>query len=626
MCNGSVCVRIPPPLNFSASKAMNGRLAGRSPGEIAATNFLTTTYRYDALNRLTAVDYSNGRFFGYEYDRAGNVLTYTHNLDGPEVVTSYAYDAANQLVAARDGDGPITWYYHFDGNGSLVEILPENAPGAGARRYTYSAAGYLMKAEQHDGTAYQTQAEMAYDGLGQRLRMTAYGGGASITTHYVMDTAGGARPLAATAGAATTFYLFGLEAIGEQTTGWSYYLRDSLGSVRQVTDAVGEVLLSRSFTPWGEVSEQNGSGDITWGYFGGLLDAATGLIYVGDGQYYDPSTGRFLTRQAQPGKSNPYVPWGGDGPAGMLIGPLALAALLCKRRKGGGKPGRGEYLLLAVLTVLAMGVMLAGCKLPKPSENASTPPSHPPTETRTLPPPQVQVTHNPTGTPPQPPTEIPRTPVTCPTPGTKNWLPEKVIFTRYVTVKEDDDFFTKRSGGLPIETKPGGIDTTLEIVPVYHFYVGNKDNPNWSVFWNGSGKLDENNEASMKLSGGKKFVQVDTNNNPVHDGYPFHAAYYFTDEIYGACGEVLEANMNVIAVAKNKFGTIDHQCGAQYYINIPGLENTIFTVKDSGTFEVGENQPDHFNIYVGVQDHESFVTSPLAQYDGQLVQVAKAQP
>ena len=34
------------------------------------------------------------------------------------------------------------------------------------------------------------------------------------------------------------------------------------------------------------------------------MDAATGLIYVGNGQYYDPETGRFLTRDAKPNKIN----------------------------------------------------------------------------------------------------------------------------------------------------------------------------------------------------------------------------------------------------------------------------------------------------------------------------------
>lgn len=51
------------------------------------------------------------------------------------------------------------------------------------------------------------------------------------------------------------------------------------------------------------------------------MDSATGLLYVGNGQYYDPVTGRFLTRDAKPNNSNPYVPW---DPTGALLGPLGL--------------------------------------------------------------------------------------------------------------------------------------------------------------------------------------------------------------------------------------------------------------------------------------------------------------
>lgn len=51
---------------------------------------------------------------------------------------------------------------------------------------------------------------------------------------------------------------------------------------------------------------------------------------VGDGQYYDPATGRFLTRDANPSSPNPYVPW---NPLGTLIGPLGLLSLVYGRRK-----------------------------------------------------------------------------------------------------------------------------------------------------------------------------------------------------------------------------------------------------------------------------------------------------
>jgi len=103
-----------------------------------------------------------------------------------------------------------------------------------------------------------------------------------------------------------------LGPIAEQTTGWSYSLTDATSTPRQLTDAVGNVTFAARYrvaprrgTPWGGALESYGTGSLSYGYFGGLtlapparagVDAATGLIYIGDGQYYDPATGRFLTR------------------------------------------------------------------------------------------------------------------------------------------------------------------------------------------------------------------------------------------------------------------------------------------------------------------------------------------
>jgi hypothetical protein len=94
--------------------------------------------------------------------------------------------------------------------------------------------------------------------------------------------------LAATANGQTSYYLPG---IGEYQADWRYYLPDGLGSVRQLTGEQGQVTGARSFTPWGELLGQSGAGEVSFGYLGGLLDAATGLIYVGNGQYYDRPPG-----------------------------------------------------------------------------------------------------------------------------------------------------------------------------------------------------------------------------------------------------------------------------------------------------------------------------------------------
>jgi YD repeat-containing protein len=159
------------------------------------TGPLTIDYTYDALNRLTSATYSDGRSFGYTYDPAGNVLELEKNLGPGTVVTTYTYDIANQLDTATENG--VTWQYHYDANGSLIETLPDGTASSGANRYTYNVAGYLTQVELHNGSDWQMQAEMDYNGLGQRLSMDA----ADVISHYVLD---GDQPLTADSSGNTT--------------------------------------------------------------------------------------------------------------------------------------------------------------------------------------------------------------------------------------------------------------------------------------------------------------------------------------------------------------------------------------------------------------------------------------
>ncbi len=277
--------------------------------------------------------------------------------------------------------------------------------------WRYSVAGFLTKVELYDGSTWQPQAEMAYDGLGNRLEMTAYAEGQSLTTHYLLD---GNALLAATADGQTTYYLQGYGLMGEMREDWSFYLADGTASVRQLTDPQGAVTLTRSFTPWGELLALTGTGDFSWGYLGGLVDAATGLVYVGNGQYYDPATGRFLSRGVYPGSPNPYVPWQGD-PLGMLVAPLVLLTVFRGKRKA----GKIDRVLMVVVVVLVVGVTVTGCSNVDNPNTTATPtvaylptlPAPTPTQLTIIMPTQ---TPQPTGTPtPEPPTP---TPLPCPTP------------------------------------------------------------------------------------------------------------------------------------------------------------------------------------------------------------------
>jgi hypothetical protein len=87
-----------------------------------------------------------------------------------------------------------------------------------------------------------------------------------------------------------------------------------------------------------------------------VYDENTGLIYLGGGQYYDPVTGRMLTRGA--GQSNPYKP-GAFDPAGMMVAPFALLGLIFGRKKTRTKFDQFIILFVIVLSI-GLSVMIFG--------------------------------------------------------------------------------------------------------------------------------------------------------------------------------------------------------------------------------------------------------------------------
>jgi len=89
-----------------------------------------------------------------------------------------------------------------------------------------------VQLDAHNGLKWDRQAKMEYNGLGQRLSMDAAG----VIATYVLD---GDRPLTAESGGNTTFYLYGLGAIGEETSAWSYSLPDGTNTPRQLSSLSG---------------------------------------------------------------------------------------------------------------------------------------------------------------------------------------------------------------------------------------------------------------------------------------------------------------------------------------------------------------------------------------------------
>jgi len=150
----------------------------------------TTTYTYDALDRVTQIAYADGARVSYGYD-ADNLTSLTDNtgttgfgydrLNRPVSKTlpgggplGYAYDGVGNLTSFTDGGGTVTYAYNAV---NLLQTLTE--PGGPQTTFTYD------KMYRRTGTAYPNGVTMAqtYDGAG---RLTSIGGknagGATLTS------------------------------------------------------------------------------------------------------------------------------------------------------------------------------------------------------------------------------------------------------------------------------------------------------------------------------------------------------------------------------------------------------------------------------------------------------------
>ncbi|HQF63776.1 MAG TPA: hypothetical protein PLT26_14855 [Anaerolineaceae bacterium] len=290
--------------------------------------------------------------------------------------------------------------------------------------------------------------------------------------------------------------------------------------------------------------------------------------------------------------------------------------------------------LLVVCGVLSLS--LAGCGPSTPGDGTPYPPIETPFGYTDTPTPGTVNPSTPTpgGTPIGTPT-YECTPTPSPTPNSKNWFTNPFVITHYATVLENDSFFTMESDNdrkyVPFYEPPFVSKENIhyELVPRYAFYVGNQCDGNcgnWRVSFQGSGKLTE--PSSLSLSGGKEYVQADTNKEHLPDpvnGWQPSAVYYFTNQPQGACGSGFPLKPDAtIAVPYSLFSFVPDSgkfaCGEEYYIE--GYGETKFMVTDRGTFD----DPNHFDIYVGPKTFESFYNDPSYQNTGAKYRVAKAKP
>jgi RHS repeat-associated protein len=277
------------------------------------------------MNRLTAMTTPNSGYL-YQLGATGNRTSATE-LTGRSVQWSYdgIYRLTNEAIASDPAGGNGAVDYGLDPVGNRLSST------SSLSRISTSISGYdsddLMSAESYDANgntvtsggrtfAYDSENHLTsmnnggvtiiYDGDGNRVSKTASG----VTTLYLVDDlnpTGYAQVIEELSGGAVQReYAYGLQRINENqiiSGTWtpSFYGYDGGGSVRQLTNLAAAVTDRYNYDAFGNLLNSTGATPNNYLYRGEQYDTNLNLYYL-RARYYNPATGRFMSRDPNAGK------------------------------------------------------------------------------------------------------------------------------------------------------------------------------------------------------------------------------------------------------------------------------------------------------------------------------------
>ena len=308
--------------------------------QIDYSNGVSGQFTYDALNRLEQIEYlrdaetiagiryvtdaagqraeallNDGRRIQYRYDERGFLISEVHSDElGSTLYQEFlTYDAVGNVISTFDGsietafvyndldqlvsEGDVS--YEYDDNGQLTS----RTDGTTVTTYRYDAEGQLIETIVDSVvTNYQ------YDANGVRLSQIS-GDENTLFVSDLVDLSGVSQILATydAASEASVHYVFGDRPISQTDTdsGTSFLLQDGSRNVVAVTSSTGEVQSTVVYAAFGSVLATTGTTTSELG-FAGEFGESDGLIYL-RARYYDPASGRFLSRDPLFGQPNEPV-------------------------------------------------------------------------------------------------------------------------------------------------------------------------------------------------------------------------------------------------------------------------------------------------------------------------------
>jgi RHS repeat-associated protein len=289
---------------------------------------------------------------------------------------SYGLDPVGNRTSVNSsftGFNPISGTYNADDQISSESYDANgNVTGAGGYQMTYDAENHLLT-KVGNGVAIS----MVYDAFGNRVSKTVTTASGSVTTKYLVEDDVNPTGLPQVVeelvnGAVTRQYTYGLQRISQNlspaVTGaatWtpSFYVYDGGGSVRQLTNSTSVVTDEYLYDAFGNSFTKTGTTPNNYLYRGEQYDSDLGLYYL-RARYYNPNTGRFLSRdpkdsQAIDATGAPVDPqslhkylYAGDDPVNR-IDPLGREEMFeTALIEGGSKLAVEDYVLWRVKVAL----------------------------------------------------------------------------------------------------------------------------------------------------------------------------------------------------------------------------------------------------------------------------------
>ena len=285
-------------------------------------NGVTGRWGYDAAGRIIGVGYygGDGNYLAgttYSYDDRGNVAA---RRDSAGVVTYFKYDAAGQLIGEEGLLGTTAYSYGPGGNRSSLQRdgksisysydVADQLLQAGPVHYAYDSSGRLSEQDGPDGK--QTY---SYDAWGRLIRIVNTKG---VNISYEYAPTG--QRIARDDGKQKLQFVYDRQSLLQELGpdgrtlatyinapgidrplamvrgGKIYYFHaDGIGNIIALTDGSGNLIANYSYDAFGATLSGGAAAKNPFAFTAREWEPALGLYYF-RARYYDPQTGRFLSR------------------------------------------------------------------------------------------------------------------------------------------------------------------------------------------------------------------------------------------------------------------------------------------------------------------------------------------